>query len=148
MWVQEGGILSSLTRPSTGKITPQNLTAMDHFADNFKQQKRSCILQQLHQILGGRVEQSFRTLHKLSHHLISPEFPWGKHYFLSPTRCSSGHQQSTEETSQILVSKGVSNIRNKCNPSTCVKLCCVPQGLPLIPHRLDAHMWFQFCTIR
>lgn len=103
-----------------------------------EQQKASNVLQQLHQILEDRVR-VLGLLHKLSHHLISPEFPWGEHYFLSPTRWSSGHQQSTEETSQVLISRGVSNFRNKCNPSTCVKLCCVPQGLPLIPHRTDAH---------
>lgn len=96
-----------------------------------EQQKRAYILQQLHQILEDRVDRSFRNLHKLSHHLISPEFPWGEHYFLSPTRCISGHQQSTEETSQVLISRGVSHFRSKCSPSTCVKLCCIPQGEPL-----------------
>ena len=145
MWDQEGVILSSLTRPSTGKITPKNRTTMNHFVRSFQSSWEVPTLQaKLYQILeDSSADQSFRNLHKLSHAFISLELLHQEHCLLSPSRCSCGHHHSTEEKSQVLISSRVSHLRSKCSPFSHVKLCYIPQGVPLIPSRMNAHMWFQ-----
>lgn len=64
MWDQEAVFLFSLTRPSAGKITPQNLITMNHFVDpvSWEAKKILHFTAKLHHVLeNSRVERSIKN---------------------------------------------------------------------------------------